>query len=159
MTHKKRTKSSRMRGSRSHGGGHKKKRRGGGSRGGRGYAGSHKAKFSYITTKEPFHYGYKGFASLKSKDIIINVGQIELLITKNNITEKEIDLSKFGYTKLLGNGEIKSALNIKVLRFSSSAKDKMEKAGGKVVPLFETATKQVASNDENKTKQEEPSKK
>ncbi len=46
---------------------------------------------------------------------------------------REIDLSKLGYGKLLGRGEIKQKLTVKVEKFSASAKEKLEKAGGKLI--------------------------
>lgn len=117
-----------MRGSKTHGYGAKKKHRGKGSRGGRGYAGSHKHNYSYITSKEPDHFGYKGFHSLRKKGKSININDLEKLVKGN-----EIDLTALGYTKLLSNGEISKPLIIKIRKYSKKAKEKIEKAGGKIV--------------------------
>ncbi len=130
-----------MRGKRWHGYGGKKKHRGGGSRGGRGYGGSHKHKYSYITRYEPEHYGYKGFHSLKKKDAAINLDSVQKIAerTKKRANGRAshvmqvIDLKEFGFSKLLSRGELKEALTIKVQRASATAKEKVEKAGGKVV--------------------------
>ncbi len=126
MTVKKRKKNVRMRGSKTHGYGAKKKHRGKGSRGGRGYAGSHKHKYSYITAKEPEHFGYKGFVSKKKKSRIINIRDLEKM-------EGDVDLNKMGFTKLLSEGKVSKPLIVKVRKYSKKAKEKIEKAGGKIV--------------------------
>ncbi|MEM7819824.1 MAG: uL15 family ribosomal protein [Candidatus Aenigmatarchaeota archaeon] len=128
MTIRFRKKVRKMRGSHTHGYGSKKKHRGGGSRGGRGYGGSHKHKYSYIVKYEPWHYGYKGFHSLKKKLRTINIGDLEK-ISDNN----EIDLTKLGYDKLLSRGKISRPLIIKIKKFSKKAKEKIEKVGGKII--------------------------
>jgi len=118
-----------MRGSKTHGYGAKKKHRGKGSRGGKGYAGSHKHKFSYIVKYEPDHFGYKGFHSLKTKDTVINIRDLEKLAGGKD----EIDLTSLGFDKLLSAGEIKKPLTVAVKNCSKKAKEKIEKAGGKIV--------------------------
>lgn len=130
-----------MRGKRWHGYGGKKKHRGGGSRGGRGYGGSHKHKYSYITRYEPFHYGYKGFYSMKKKEKAINLDDLQKIAEKdkNRVNGRAshviqvIDLNELGYTKLLSRGEIKEALSVRVKKCSAAAKEKLEKAGGKIL--------------------------
>lgn len=126
MTARFKQKVRKWRGRTSHGGGHKKKRRGGGSQGGRGYGGSHKHKFSYITTIEPDHYGYKGFHSRKKKGRTINIDELVKLEGSSH------DLKKLGYSKLLGKGRITKPVTVRVNEASKQAKEKIEKAGGKV---------------------------
>ena len=126
MTVRFKKKTRKWRGRTSHGWGMKKKHRGGGSQGGRGYGGSHKHKFSYVTTKEPDHYGYKGFYSRKKKDRTINVDEIA------KMDVQEINLKKLGYNKLLGRGKVSRAVNVTVDSSSAKAKEKIESAGGKV---------------------------
>lgn len=109
--------------------GSKKKHRGKGSRGGKGFAGLHKHKWSWVVSKAPDHYGYKGFVSRRKKEKAINVGDIEKLITDNR---NEIDLKKLGYGKLLSRGHVSSALTVKVVKFSERAKEKIERAGGRI---------------------------
>lgn len=115
-----------MRGSMTHGWGAKKKHRGKGSKGGKGYGGSTKHKRSYIYAKEPDHFGKRGFFALKKKDKTINVGELE------KIGGNEIDLKAMGYDKLLSKGNMTMPLSIKVKRASKKAKEKIEKAGGKL---------------------------
>ena len=117
------------RGRTSHSWGMKKKRRGAGSRGGRGYAGMHKHKFSLVTTKEHDYFGFKGFHSLKKKSKIINVDDLEKVAEGKN----EIDLKSLGFTKLLSRGESKKPYTIKIEKFTARSKEKIEKAGGKII--------------------------
>jgi len=124
-------KTRKMRGKRWHGYGGKKKHRGGGSKGGKGFGGSHKHKYSYITRYEPDHYGYKGFHSLKKKDVAINLDQVQKLAEQSK--KKEIDLTALGYTKLLSRGELKEPLTIKIKKSSAAAKEKVEKISGKLI--------------------------
>lgn len=46
-----------------------------------------------------------------------------------------VDLSKLGYGKLLGQGNLDRPIEIKVARISKSALKKIEAAGGKLVRL------------------------
>jgi len=129
MTIRFRKKVRKWRGRTSHGWGMKKKHRGGGSLGGRGYAGRHKHKYSYVTTKAPDWYGRKGFHSLKIKGRAINVGDLE----KISNGKTEIDLGALGYSKLLSRGQVSKPFNIKVGKFTERAKQKIEKAGGRII--------------------------
>jgi large subunit ribosomal protein L15 len=127
MTVRFRKKNLRQRGSSSHGWGSKKKHRGGGSRGGRGLAGRHKHKYSYVVTKEPGYFGFKGFTSRKGKEKAINIDEVM------KIDSDDIDLTAAGYGKLLSRGTASRAVTVRVAKFSLKAKDKIEKAGGKIV--------------------------
>jgi large subunit ribosomal protein L15 len=64
-----------------------------------------------------------------------------------NVTETELTLEKLaelgltkkkGLLKILGNGEIKAAITVHAHKFSKSAQEKIERAGGKVVVLGQT---------------------
>jgi len=86
----------------------------------------------------------RGFKSLKNKNIaMLNLTKLQ------NLTEKKSDLSKskinlstliksklikkrFKMLKLIGSGNLKSKLDIEVNFISNSAKEKIEKLGGKV---------------------------
>jgi len=125
----KRKKGSRMRGSHTHGRGAKKKARGSGHRGGFGMAGTGKRadhKKSLIINEDKDYFGK---SSLKAKGKyydVINVGNLER-VAKG---KKELDLKKY---KILGGGEIKTALTVSAKYASKSAIEKIEKAGGKVI--------------------------
>ncbi|MFH7865250.1 MAG: uL15 family ribosomal protein, partial [Candidatus Aenigmatarchaeota archaeon] len=110
----------------------KKKHRGAGSRGGRGKAGMLKHKKSWMIKYEPDHFGKRGFKSVQRKEIkCINLYELEELARKNNL--KEINISNFGYEKVLGSGKITIPVIVKANLFSKKAKDKIEAVGGKIV--------------------------
>ncbi|MGV8162935.1 MAG: uL15 family ribosomal protein [Candidatus Nanoarchaeia archaeon] len=152
MTDNKRKKNSRQRGSWTHGWGAKKKHRGAGHRGGRGKAGSGKrgdAKKTLYWT-DPNYFGKRGFVSANTnKEVTINLAHldavVDTLIKKGHASkEKEaisINLTKLGYTKLLGAGKIKKKLLLTINKASESALQKVQAAGGKVT-LLQTEEKQ-----------------
>jgi len=70
----------------------------------------------------------------------VNLKDLQDLATKANVTEIDVNLLKdYGYgaktdlIKVLGNGEITSAVTVKADAFSKSAISKIEAAGGKAV--------------------------
>ncbi|MEM7826742.1 MAG: uL15 family ribosomal protein [Candidatus Aenigmatarchaeota archaeon] len=123
-------KTRKMRGSKTCGYGSKKKHRGKGSRGGKGYAGAHKHKWTYITKYEPEHFGKRGFSSLRKRAKTINLDELKRIAEKEG---NEIDLKKLGFNKLLGRGKIEEPLTVKVQQVSKLAKEKIEKAGGRIL--------------------------
>ena len=87
----------------------------------------------------------RGFNSIKNKNNIalINLSKIQHIINKQkNIADNKINLSnlkklkqisnKYTKLKLLGTGEVKDKFDIEVNFISKSAKEKIEKFGGKV---------------------------
>ena len=87
----------------------------------------------------------RGFKSINKKKFIatINLKTIQKILDKKNIlTNKKVDLSilkktkviskKYEKIKLLGDGDIKEKLDFEVNFISNSAKNKIEKLGGKV---------------------------
>ncbi len=136
MKLKKRKKSSRMGGHRTHGYS-AKLHKGKGSRGGKGMAGTGKRadqKKTLILKLKEKYFGKKGATSKKTKKKrtkIVNLQEIE-----KKFNEGEIDLS--GY-KILGKGELSKKFIIKAKSASSSAIDKIKKAGGEII--FEGKTK------------------
>ena len=87
----------------------------------------------------------RGFNSIKNKHNIalINLSKIQHIINKQkNIADNKINLSnlkklkqisnKYTKLKLLGTGEVKDKFDIEVNFISKSAKEKIEKFGGKV---------------------------
>lgn len=133
-----------FRGHRTYGTGSHKKARGGGNRGGRGLAGLHKHKWSYTINFMPDHFGKHGFKrpSEAVEEIkAINLKELDQIaekLIKEKIAEKEddkikIDVSKLGYKKVLGSGQITKPLIIEAKYFSKSALKKIEEAKGKAV--------------------------
>jgi len=161
MTIKKRRKSSRFRGSRTHARGFKKKARGSGHRGGFGMSGTGKRgdqKKSMIINLFGNDYFGKDRALRKPvfiKTSVLNVGDIELnlpSLIKQGIAKEskgayEIDLGKI---KILAGGEVKSKLNIKALSASESAIEKVKKAGGNLSVSRKVVEKLAAVKTEKK---------
>ncbi len=124
-------KTKKFRGSMTHGRG-KKAGRGKGLRGGRGNAGLKKHRYMHMVKYMPDHFfgkhGFKRPQSTIKKDTIINVGKLEELFPN----QKEIDLQKEGYTKLLGGGQVHSELKITVEKASDSAVKKIQEQKGSI---------------------------
>ena len=82
----------------------------------------------------------RGFTNIFRKEYeIVNVAQLADLGMKNPITpevmkEKRM-IRKVDSVKNLGNGELSEAVTVHAQKFSRSAVDKIEKAGGKVVTI------------------------
>ena len=87
----------------------------------------------------------RGFNSIASKKniVIINLSRIQEIIGKQKtILNNKINISnlqkskfinkKYRKLKLLGSGDLKQKLDIEVSSISKSAKEKIEKLGGKV---------------------------
>ena len=87
----------------------------------------------------------RGFKSIRNKKeiVIINLSRIQDMITKEkSILDSKINLSnlqkskfinkKYNKLKLLGTGSLKQKLDVEVNSISKSAKEKIEKLGGKI---------------------------
>jgi large subunit ribosomal protein L15 len=86
--------------------------------------------------------GFKSFHS-KKKIAVINLSKIELLILKEkkllsdkinltNLQKSNLINKKYDQLKLLGEGDLKNKFDIELNFISKSAKEKIEKLGGKV---------------------------
>jgi len=150
MKLKKKRKSVRMRGTRYHGWA-AKKHKGSGNRGGKGMAGTGKKagqKLSYIHKYLMPYSGKQGYTSRKTekkKNDVINIGDIQ-----KKYKAGEINLENY---KILGGGEIKGKFVIKAKSFSKQAREKIEKAGGKIIVSGkEEGKKREEKEAENKEK-------
>ena len=86
----------------------------------------------------------RGFRSRKSKDIaLINLSKIQDIINNKkilpstkinlqNLKKSNLINNKYRRLKLLGSGDIKNKFDFEVNFISKSAKEKIEKSGGKV---------------------------
>lgn len=134
MKLKKRRKSSRRRGTRLCGWA-AKKHKGTGNVGGPGMSGSAKQKRSLVIRYlEKDYFGKPKRLKKRVKLGEINVGDLENhmeRLKKRGLTKDgiEINLSKY---KILGNGEVRKKFSIIAAKFTNSAKEKIEKAGGKI---------------------------
>ncbi|MCW1296307.1 MAG: uL15 family ribosomal protein [Candidatus Parvarchaeota archaeon] len=118
------------------------KRRGAGHRGGRGKSGMGKRGEQKVSSAASNTIGKRGFVPiLKKHERGINIGfideKIESLLEKG-IASKDgeyyvIDISKLGYDKLLSGGNVTKKIIVKAKSFSKKAKEKIERAGGKIV--------------------------
>ncbi len=87
----------------------------------------------------------RGFRVVKTKDIaVINLSRIQEIINKKKISSSlKINLlnlqksnlinNRYRRLKLLGSGDVKEKFDIEVNFISGSAKEKIEKLGGKVI--------------------------
>jgi large subunit ribosomal protein L15 len=71
----------------------------------------------------------------------VNVSDLERVfaageeVTPESLREKSLAKARYDLLKILGDGELTKKLKVSAHRFSASAKDKIEKAGGEVVLL------------------------
>ena len=81
--------------------------------------------------------------NIKSNIAIVNLSKLQRIIDKNNeLSNKKVSLSllqknniinkKYNKLKLLGSGELKAKFDVETNFISTSAKEKIEKLGGKI---------------------------
>ncbi|MCS7097005.1 MAG: uL15 family ribosomal protein [Candidatus Methanomethylicia archaeon] len=146
MVVRRRKKSRKLRGSRYMGYGIAQ-HRGSGRRGGFGRAGMHKHKWSYLLKYERDYLGKHGFQPPKSNrkiDVPINLWKLDLLVEEQSklgrkFEEKNgkivIDVTEFGYTKVLGEGKLTKPLIVKTKKITKKAVDKITAIGGEVIKI------------------------
>lgn len=71
---------------------------------------------------------------------VVNVGDLEIFddgaeVTLKTLNERSLGKGRFDQLKILGNGELTKKLKVSAHRFSKSAIEKIEKAGGEVVTV------------------------
>jgi len=134
------SRTSKFRGSRTHGRG-KKAGRGAGLRGGRGNAGLHKHKWISVVKYCPDYFGHHGFKrpqSVVCDKVTMNLSEVEQALpsmAKDGFAVQKdgkwsVDLTKMGVDKLLGSGRISTAISVKVAETSATALEKLKSAGG-----------------------------
>ncbi|MBS3167829.1 uL15 family ribosomal protein [Candidatus Woesearchaeota archaeon] len=148
MTVNKRGKLSRYRGSHTHGCGSKKKRRGAGNRGGKGMAGTGKRadqkKPTILKLYGNEYFGKRGFhrpQKMIKKVKAINIKDLQKKLNfylESKLISKEkdmyiVNLSKLGYQKLLGTGELSVKLKLDAEHISNSASKKIQEKGGVII--------------------------
>jgi len=73
--------------------------------------------------------------------LAVNVGQLDKLfeagaeVNRETLAQTAIGKSRYDVLKILGDGELTKQLTISAHRFSKSAREKIEKAGGTIVEL------------------------
>ncbi|MFY9606183.1 MAG: uL15 family ribosomal protein [Thermoplasmata archaeon] len=137
------SRTSKFRGSRTHGRG-KKAGRGAGLRGGRGNAGLHKHKWISVVKYCPDYFGHHGFKrpqSVVSDKVTMNLSEVEQALpslAKDGFAVQKdgkwsVDLTKMGVDKLLGSGRITTAISVRVAEASATAQEKLKGAGGALI--------------------------
>jgi large subunit ribosomal protein L15 len=138
MVVNKRKKSTKLRGSQSHGWG--RHHRGKGSKGGAGNAGTgkkaHVKKFERVKIK--YYFGKRGFIKkgqvkpVHTIDLRTLFQKLRVWTAQGKISGTTIDLTKLGYDKLLSTGQAKKPVTITIEKATAKAVEKIEKAGGAV---------------------------
>lgn len=131
----KRKKTTRIRGSRTFGWGFRQKHKGHGNKGGFGMAGTgkkadHKKQVARSLDKNSKYFGKQGYTSRSTKKD--KTKRINLIDIQNNFFNKKTKQIELKDYKILGNG---SGFKAEIIAKSatSSAIEKMEKAGGKII--------------------------
>lgn len=143
MVVRKRKKSRKLRGNRTHGYGRVGQHRKSGSRGGFGAAGMHKHKWSWVVKYAPNYFGKHGFT--RAPQIVlgikaINVGELDEIaedLVKKGLAKMEedmisINILDLGYNKIVGRGKVTRKLKVATMFISETAKKKIEALGGKI---------------------------
>jgi large subunit ribosomal protein L15 len=91
-----------------------------------------------VTAYEPGYFGKHGFTSpqsLKLKERTLNLEKLQELSQAFPLEEgkSRVDLTKLGYTKLLGSGQITKPVIVTIASFSKTAAEKIKEAGGEIV--------------------------
>lgn len=91
----------------------------------------------------------RGFTNIFRQEYqVLSLDTIELIVATKSVTELTLDSMKSlgvlkkkkALVKVLANGEISSAVTVHAHKFSKQAREKIEKAGGKVVVLGDVST-------------------
>ena len=82
----------------------------------------------------------RGFKNIFKKEFqIVNIDSIEALgleeVNAQTLMDNGLIRSALKPVKILGNGDVKSKINLTATVFSKSAKEKIEKAGGTATEL------------------------
>ena len=82
----------------------------------------------------------RGFTNIFRKEYeVINLGQLIKLKNESPITPVVLKskgmIHKIDLVKILGNGELTEAVTVHAHKFSKSAKNKIEKSGGKAITI------------------------
>lgn len=84
----------------------------------------------------------RGFTNSFAVTVVaVNVGDLEAgfeagdTVSPESLKERGIVKGRYDVLKILGDGDITKKLTVSAHRFSASAKEKIEKAGGTVEPL------------------------
>ena len=84
----------------------------------------------------------RGFNNKFALDVaIVNVGDLQRIfdsgeeVTPQSLKEKSVAKQRFDVLKVLGDGKLTKKLKVSAHRFSKTAREQIEKAGGEVIVL------------------------
>ena len=128
-----------------------------GHKGQRSRSGSHMMR-GFEGGQMPLHRRLpkRGFTNIfRTEYTVVNLDRIAALESISEITQddyKKLGLasSKKALIKILGSGELTSAITIHAHKFSKSAQEKIEKAGGKAVVLASPAPRAKSAETASK---------
>lgn len=96
--------------------------------------------------------------------VVVNVGQIDAAfdagdeVTAESLAAKNLAKGRFDVLKILGDGELSKKLKISAHRFSKSAIEKIEKAGGEMVVLPGKTPVKVKQREKKQAKSQQTAK-
>ena len=141
MVVRRRKKSRKLRGNRSHGYGRIGQHRKSGSRGGFGAAGMHKHKWSWVVKYAPNYFGKRGFT--RAPQIVLGIKEINVgvldeaaeKLVKEGLAKIEneyitINVLDLGFNKVTGRGKVTKKLKVITKLITESARRKIESVGG-----------------------------
>lgn len=102
--------------------------------------------WTWIVKYDPNHYGKYGFKRPQKTIFKFKPVNLDYLdekaaeLVNNDLAVEEngkivIDVTQLGYNKVLGKGTVKRPLTVKSPKFSETAINKIEEAGGEAVTL------------------------
>ena len=84
----------------------------------------------------------RGFNNKFAMDVaVVNIGALNEIfsdgdeVTPDTLRDKSLAKQRYDVLKVLGNGELTKKLKVSAHRFSKSAKEQIEKAGGEAIVL------------------------
>ena len=87
-----------------------------------------------MVKKYPDYFGRRGFKiPREAKRTIKAIALRDVDILAKKLGKKEINLSEYGYQKVLSTGKISQSLTIKAEKIVEKAKEKITKAGGQAI--------------------------
>ena len=105
----------------------------------------------------------RGFNNKWALDVaVVNVGVLEAFfdsgdeVTPDALHDKSLAKNRYHVLKILGDGKLTKKLKVSAHRFSKTAKERIEKAGGEIVVLpgkVSVEEKKAAKKAEKKTAQ------
>ena len=88
------------------------------------------------------HRGFSNYP-FKKEYTVVNVSSLELkfkdgdLVSSDTLREKGLLKGKKTLVKILGNGDLKVKLDVQIEKVTAGAKEKIEKAGGRIIGIEE----------------------